>query len=112
MDADPTPQQLRRAAEIKEKLNDLNKELRRLVDGSSSNGAASGKKRDDERGGEKENCGGAARTMGEAQESDIRLSPPQALPLSLGWRLGHVVSFGKSTSDLMLAKKALVASCC
>ena len=45
MDADLTPQQLRRAAEIKEKLNDLNKELRRLVDGSSSNGAASGKKR-------------------------------------------------------------------
>jgi hypothetical protein len=42
---DLTPQQLRRAAEIKEKLNDLNKELRRLVDGSSSNGAASGKKR-------------------------------------------------------------------
>jgi len=45
MDADLTPQQLRRAAEIKEKLNDLNKELRRLVDGSSSKGAASGKKR-------------------------------------------------------------------
>lgn len=34
----------------------------------------------DERGGEKENRGDAARTMGEAQESDIRLSSPQAYP--------------------------------
>jgi hypothetical protein len=41
---DLTPQQLRRAASIKEKLDFLNRELRNLLDGSS-NGAASGKKR-------------------------------------------------------------------
>jgi hypothetical protein len=40
-----TPRQLRRAAEIKEKLDDLNRELRRLLNGSSSNGAASRSKR-------------------------------------------------------------------
>jgi hypothetical protein len=40
-----TPQQLRRAASIKEKLDALNRELRSLLDGSPSNGAASGKKR-------------------------------------------------------------------
>jgi len=39
------PQQLRRAASIKEKLDALNRELRRLLGGSSSNGAALGKKR-------------------------------------------------------------------
>jgi hypothetical protein len=42
---DLTPQQLRRAAAIKEKLDALNRELRSLLSGSSSNGAASGKKR-------------------------------------------------------------------
>ena len=42
---DLTPQQLRHAASIKEKLDDLNRELRRLLDGLSSNGAASRKKR-------------------------------------------------------------------
>jgi hypothetical protein len=42
---DPTPQQLRRAASIKEKLDNLNKELRSLLDESSSNGATSGGKR-------------------------------------------------------------------
>jgi hypothetical protein len=42
---DLTPQQLRRAAEIKEKLDSLNKEFRMALDGLSSNGAASRKKR-------------------------------------------------------------------
>ena len=42
---DVTSQQLKRAAAIKEKLDALNRELRSLLDGSSSNGAASGKKR-------------------------------------------------------------------
>jgi hypothetical protein len=40
-----TPQQLRRAASIKERLDALNRELHSLLDGSSSNGAASGKRR-------------------------------------------------------------------
>jgi hypothetical protein len=42
---DLTPQQLRRAATIKEKLDALNRELRSLLDGSSPNAAPSGKKR-------------------------------------------------------------------
>jgi hypothetical protein len=42
---DLTAQQLRRAASIREKLDALNTELRSLLDGSSSNGAPSGKKR-------------------------------------------------------------------
>ena len=42
---DLTPQQLRRGAEIKEKLDALNRELSRVLDGSSSTRAASGKKR-------------------------------------------------------------------
>ena len=42
---DLTPQQLRRAASIKEKLDDLSKELRRLFDGAMTNGARSRKKR-------------------------------------------------------------------
>jgi hypothetical protein len=42
---DVTPQQLRRAASIKEELDSLNKELRKLLNGVSSNVAASGKKR-------------------------------------------------------------------
>jgi hypothetical protein len=42
---DLTPQQLRRAASIKEKLDTLNRELRSLLDGSASNGTGSGKKR-------------------------------------------------------------------
>jgi len=42
---DLTPHQLRRAAAIKEKLDGLNKELRRLLDGAVTDGAASGKKR-------------------------------------------------------------------
>jgi hypothetical protein len=42
---DLTPQQLRHAASIKEKLDTLNKELRTLLDGAMTNGATSGKKR-------------------------------------------------------------------
>jgi hypothetical protein len=42
---DLTPQQLRRAASIKEKLDSLNKELRRLLDGAITDGAISSKKR-------------------------------------------------------------------
>jgi hypothetical protein len=42
---DLTAQQLRRAAGIKERLDALNRELRSLLDGSSSNGAASQNKR-------------------------------------------------------------------
>jgi len=44
---DLTPQQLRRAASIKEDIDTLNKELRSLLDGSgsTSNGTTSGKKR-------------------------------------------------------------------
>jgi hypothetical protein len=42
---DLTPQQLRRAASIKEKLDDLNRELRRLLNGTTTNGAMSRKKR-------------------------------------------------------------------
>jgi len=40
-----TPQQLRRAAAIKEKLDGPNKELCRLLDGAVTDGATSGKKR-------------------------------------------------------------------
>ena len=43
--AELTPQQLRRAASIKEKLDGLNEELCRLLDGATTNGATSGKKR-------------------------------------------------------------------
>lgn len=42
---DLTPHQLRRAASIKERLESLNKELRRLLDGAIANGAISSKKR-------------------------------------------------------------------
>jgi hypothetical protein len=42
---DLTPQQLRQAASIKEKLDALNRELRSLLDGSSSHRANSGNKR-------------------------------------------------------------------
>ena len=42
---DLTPQQLRRAASIKEKLDGLNRELHRLLDGAVTNGAMPGKKR-------------------------------------------------------------------
>ena len=42
---DLTSHQLRRAASIKEKLDGLNKELRRLLDGAMTNGVTSGKKR-------------------------------------------------------------------
>jgi hypothetical protein len=41
---DLTPQQLRRAASIKEQIDALNKELRHLLDGSTTNGARSQKK--------------------------------------------------------------------
>jgi len=41
---DLTPQQLKRAAAIKEKLDGLNKELRRLLDGAMTSGATSRKK--------------------------------------------------------------------
>jgi hypothetical protein len=40
-----TPQQLRRAASIKEKLDALSRELRSVLDGTSTNGAPLGKKR-------------------------------------------------------------------
>jgi hypothetical protein len=36
---DLTPQQLRRTASIKEKLDGLNRELRRLLDGATTDGA-------------------------------------------------------------------------
>jgi hypothetical protein len=42
---DLTPQQLRRAASIKERIEGLNKELRHLLDSSTTNGARSTKKR-------------------------------------------------------------------
>jgi hypothetical protein len=42
---DLTPHQLRRAASIKERLESLNKELRRLLDGAIANDAISSKKR-------------------------------------------------------------------
>ena len=42
---DLTPHQLRRAASIKEKLDSLNEELRRLLDGAITSGAISSKKR-------------------------------------------------------------------
>jgi hypothetical protein len=41
----PNTQQLKRAAAIKEKLDALNRKLRSLLAGSSSNAAPSGKKR-------------------------------------------------------------------
>jgi hypothetical protein len=40
-----TPQQLRRAAAIKEKLDGLSRELRSVLDGTSTNGAPLRKKR-------------------------------------------------------------------
>jgi hypothetical protein len=40
-----TPQQLRRAAAIKEQIDTLNKELRTLLDGTTTNGSVAGKKR-------------------------------------------------------------------
>jgi len=43
--SDLTPQKLKRATLIKEKLDDLNKELRRLLDGITTDGAISEKKR-------------------------------------------------------------------
>jgi len=42
---DLTPQQLRHAASIKEKLDALSRELRNLLDGASPNGVAPSKKR-------------------------------------------------------------------
>jgi hypothetical protein len=42
---DLTPQQLRRAASIRERIDALNKELRQLLDGSIRNGTTSTKKR-------------------------------------------------------------------
>jgi len=41
---DLTPHQLRRAASIKQRLESLNKELRRLLDGAIINGAITSKK--------------------------------------------------------------------
>ena len=43
--SDLTPQKLKRATLIKEKLDDLNKELRRLLDGITTDGVISEKKR-------------------------------------------------------------------
>ena len=42
---DVTPQQLKRAASIKEQIEALNKELHQLLDGSTTNAAISRKKR-------------------------------------------------------------------
>ena len=42
---DLTPQQLRRAASIREQIDRLNKELRQLLDGSIRNGTSPTKKR-------------------------------------------------------------------
>jgi len=42
---DLTPQQLRRAASIKEKLDALSRELRSVLDGTSTDGAPLSKKR-------------------------------------------------------------------
>jgi N12 class adenine-specific DNA methylase len=42
---DLTPQQLKRAASIKERIEDLNKELRSILDRSPTDGAASKRKR-------------------------------------------------------------------
>jgi hypothetical protein len=63
---DLTAAQLRRAASTKEKLDALNREHRSLLDGSPSNRAASREEADDQRAGEKENCGCTAGEMGEA----------------------------------------------
>jgi hypothetical protein len=53
------------SASIKEKLDPLNRELLSLFDGAMNDGVAFKDKRT-ERGDEKENCGGPARTLGEA----------------------------------------------
>ena len=71
---DLTPHQLRRAAAIKEKLDGLNKELRRLLDGAVTDGATSGKKRRMSATVKKENCGCAESAMGEG-EAGIRSHP-------------------------------------
>jgi len=42
---DLTPQQLRRAAAIKERLDGLNNELRRLLDGATTNRATTSRKK-------------------------------------------------------------------
>jgi hypothetical protein len=42
---DLTPQQLRRAASIKERLDGLNNELRRLLDGATTNRATTSRKK-------------------------------------------------------------------
>jgi len=42
---DLTPQQLRRAAAIKERLDGLNNELRRLLDGAMTNQATTSRKK-------------------------------------------------------------------
>jgi len=42
---DLTPQQLRRAAAIKERLDGLNNELRRLLDGAMTNRATTSRKK-------------------------------------------------------------------
>ena len=61
-----TPQQLRRAASIKEKLDALYRELRACsMDRHPMSGI--GEEAHHERGGEKENCGCAEGEMGEGQ---------------------------------------------
>ena len=87
---DLTPQQLRRAASIKEKLDALNRELRSLfiIGVSASDGRVViqwigiGKEAHNERGGEKENRGGAAREMG---KNEARLNYQPQLFRSLIW---------------------------
>jgi len=59
------PQQLSRAASIKEQLDALNRELRSLLDGLILEWSCSRKETHDERGREKKNCGGAAVEVGE-----------------------------------------------
>jgi len=64
---DLTPGQLRRAAAIKEKLDALSRELRSLLDGTSTNGAPLGKKRTISAAVKRKNRGCAAGAMGEGE---------------------------------------------
>jgi hypothetical protein len=62
---DLTPQQLKRAASIREQIDGLNKELRQLRRLDQQRNYFH-EETHYERGWKKENCGGAAREMGEA----------------------------------------------
>ena len=63
---DLTITQLKRAAEIKQQIEDLNNELRSILGGSTKPGPESKKPRKDERRCEKENCRCSKGTMGKA----------------------------------------------